>query len=282
MARSEETGMPGTEALPDQARSAARFYPVERPVAPQFHPELGYLCPSASVLRKLRSSAVMALVGLAMAASVVLAFAPRPAADNGAPDETAVPVLSASVPALSASVPVEGAAPAPAIAEVADLPPRREVPAATARAQVECDDFLASFLAAQCRQVVGRTGKARSARTARAQAHRLATVTIGRAAPEADPHKAGTPSVGTKTAAAADAAGGAAKPVATAAAATDAATLAKPKAPVRTVHKERRPSEDARLDAATAMARGGYWGGGNPRGGVIPFRFGGTDWARSW
>jgi hypothetical protein len=274
--------MPSNEACPDEISPAPRFYPVEYPDPPGFHPEAGYLCPSPSLLRKLRTGAVMALVGLATAASVTLAFAPRPAADNGGPDE-------AAAPALSASVPVEAAAPAPAVAGKPDLAPKREIPAAAARAQVNCDDFLASFLAAQCRQVVGRAGKTRSARTARARAHRLATVAIGRAEPESDPPgkaaAASAPSVGATTIIAADTAG-APKAVATEAAASDAASPAKPKPPVRTVHKERRPSVAAHLDDATAMARGGngggYWGGnwgGGPRGGV---RFGAADVTHSW
>ena len=277
--------MPSDEACPDEISPAPRFYPVEYPDPQDFHPEAGYLCPSPSLRRKLRTGAMMALVGLATAASVTLAFAPRPAADNGGPDE-------AAVPALSASVPVEATAPAPAAPAVAgkpDLAPKRETPAAAARAQVNCDDFLASFLAAQCREVVGRAGKARSARTARARAHRLATVAIGSVEPAPDLRgkaaAASAPSVGATTAIAADNAG-APKDVATEAAASDTAAPAKPKPPVRTVHKERRPSEGTRPDDATAMARGGngggYWGGnwgGGPRGGV---RFGAADWPRSW
>jgi hypothetical protein len=265
MARSEETAMPvmpGKEAHPHEIPPAPRFYPVEYPVPPVFHPELGYLCPSASLLRKLRSGALTALAGLAIAASVALAFAPRAATDKG-PRVAAVPVLSASVP-------VEAAA--PAVAGAPALPPNREVLPAAARAQVDCDDFLVAFRAAHCRE------KARSARTAWAQARKLATVAIGRAEAEPDPPKAASdtaPAVGTTTAAAAADAG------TIEAAATDAAARTKPKQPARTVHKERRPREAARLDSANAMARGGYWGGYGG-GGVMPYRFGGTDWARSW
>jgi hypothetical protein len=270
------------EACPDEISPAPRFYPVEYTDPQDFHPEAGYLCPSPSLRRKLRTGAMMALVGLATAASVTLAFAPRPAADNGGPDE-------AAVPALSASVPVEIATAAPAVAAKPDFAPKRETPATAARAQVNCDDFLASFLAAQCRGVVGSTAKARSARTARARAHRLATVAIGRVEPAPDLRgkaaAASAPSVGATTAIAADNAG-VPKAAATEAAAGDTAAPAKPKPPVRTVHKERRPSEGARPDDATAMARGGNWGGywggnwgGGPRGGV---RFGAADWPRSW
>jgi hypothetical protein len=290
--------MPSDEARPDEIPPAPRFYPVEHPVPPDFHPDLGYLCPSASLVRNLRNGAITALAGLAMAASVTLAFAPSAPADNGGPDE-------AAMPALSAAVPVETATPAPAVAGTPALPPRREIAAvaAAARAQVDCDDFLASFLAVRCREVVGRTGTTRSARTARVHAHKLAMVAIGRTEGESDPRKAGpatAPSGGATTAA--DAAGGAPKTVATAAAATDAAAPAKPRAPVRTVHKDRRPSQDTRLDSATAMVRGGNWGGGwggnwgsnpggnwggnsgggSPHGGAMPSRSGSANWARSW
>src|SRR5579863_6095232 len=134
LARSQETVMPDEVLLPDAAR-APRFHPVDLPVAPYFHPELGYLAPSRWLRRKLRTAAAIALVGSAIAASTALALM-APAAVEGANDP------EPQVMAASPAAPVE-----PAMAAL-PAPPPAQVPA---RAEAACDDLSTAFLSAQCR-----------------------------------------------------------------------------------------------------------------------------------
>ena len=226
---------------------APRFYPVQVPLAQHFHPEFGYLLPSPLLRQRLRKAAVAAVVGSAIAAGTALALMLRPAIEgigDGEPLIAAAPQPAAS----EASQPVATEA-SPAIpARPMQVPPR---------AQGACDDLSTAFLAAECRS--GRLGKARLAH-ARA-GHKLATVTIGRAdrlsEREEPAPQAGSPS------AAEDKAPPAAGP-------------AKPKAPAKTVRRER-PREEASADSA----RGNSSGVASPRF-VLQSLFGGADWARSW
>ena len=232
-----------------------RFYPVEVPPAPHFHPELGYLLPSPLLGRRLRKAGLAALVGSAIVASTALALMPRPAiegigdaeppiaaAPQSAPTEPLQPVAIEVLPAMRA--------------------PRTQPPP---RAQDACDDLSTAFLATECRS--GRVGKARLAH-ARA-GHKLATVTIGRAIRQPEREE---PASQTAAPSAADAT------AKTPAVSPPGAVPAKPKSPAKTVRRER-PREEASADAG--VARGNSSEVASPRF-VLPSLFGGADWARSW
>jgi hypothetical protein len=158
--------------------------PAELASAHNFHPEFGYLCPTAALRRKLRGAAVTVLAGTMIAAGAVLALAPpHPSGDSVRVEPVlsarAEPVLSAmAVPSIDKADKAQESAPATAgatiVAPVTGL-------AATARAQATCDDLAGSFLAARCQ--FGKIGKAHSARTARPASNRIASVPIGRAGP---------------------------------------------------------------------------------------------------
>jgi hypothetical protein len=161
--------------------------------AQSFHPELGYLCPSPGLRRRVRHFAKLLLVAAALVGGAALAlssalFAPP------AGEATRVE------PAVVAQVPLSQAAIADAEAVPATTPPRQVAPATVApptataggeaglaHAQAACDDLSASFLSSQCRS--GR--KSRAARSAPAPSRRLATVPLGRTdAPQpAEPNK---------------------------------------------------------------------------------------------
>jgi hypothetical protein len=239
-----------------ETAAAPRFYPVEAPPAPHFHPELGYLLPSALLRRGLRRAAVAALVGSAIAASTALALMPRPPIEGVHQEE---PVIAAAAPAVAIEA-------SPAIQALPMQPPRVLTPRVLPRphAQGACDDLSTAFLAADCRS--GRIGKARLAH-ARA-GHKLATVTIGRAEREVVGEERSSPAAAPSAAEAQTLP----KPPAT-------TVPAKPKPPVKTVRKER-PSQEA--VAADPGAWGGNSGGSAFPRSVLPFRLGGNDWARSW
>jgi hypothetical protein len=253
LARSEETGM--SDVRPEIPRSP-RFYPIDLPSPPSFHPELGYLLPSPSLWRRLRGVAVTALIGSAIAASTALALMPRPELE-------AAPREEPLVAALPAPVPVEENAPA------ALTPRPMSAAALSAHAQKACDDLSTSFLAPECRS--GRTGKA-AARATRA-AHRLTAVTVGRASGEPELEDGGL----AQTAPPAPVAAHEEAP----AKVTDPAAAAPPK-PKPAAKVARKPDRHPDFDAASADP-------GPPRSnsgglvfpsGVLPSLFGG-DWARS-
>jgi hypothetical protein len=142
--------------------------------AQNFHPEFGYLCPSARMQRKLRSAAgtvVLAGLMLAAGAAVGLQLAPSddvrqpeapPAVVSRPPDHAAVAdavrIADESVPAMMAQA-------APLIGE-----------GTRSRPQTACDDLSGSFLAPRCQ--LGKTGK-HLARAARAARSRMAEIPIG-------------------------------------------------------------------------------------------------------
>jgi hypothetical protein len=245
----------------------------DAPFAQQFHPEFGYLSPSAPMRRKMRRAAVMAVAGMVIAASTALALVPRPAVDDNGRDE---PALSA----VSGLQPVDDAVAVTDAGPVTSAPPLRVTGfSAPARAQSSCDDLSQSFLVANCR--FGRAGKARTAHVLRAATHRVATVPIGRidAEPQSEPHKVVAARV--VQAAAPTAAQAAAASNETPAALPPAAVPVKP--PVKTVPKrERPPSQEINAFSAAAATP---WSGDSrglffPRA-VLPSLFGGADWARS-
>jgi hypothetical protein len=161
------------------------------PSAQNFHPEFGYLCPSAQMRRKVRSAAMTVMVGMVIAAGTALALVPELApqlvahpSGEGAREELALSVVTA-VP------PLDKGADSKAADKSADdgisATMARSTPAtdraAVPHAQISCDDLSGSFLAPQCQ--LGKTGKAgkshmtRSERAAASQ--RVVTVSIGRA-----------------------------------------------------------------------------------------------------
>jgi hypothetical protein len=160
--------------------------------ARNFHPEFGYLCPSAQMRRKLRSAAVTFLAGMVIAAGTALALVPQlvPVGDR-MPE---VPALALALAVATRVPPVDKPADGRAAdGKTADVRAADEGMAVTMapmrrmtdrfvrpRAQTSCDDLSGSFLAPQCR--FGKGGKPRLTRLARAEAgHRVANISLGRA-----------------------------------------------------------------------------------------------------
>jgi hypothetical protein len=165
--------------------------------AQNFHPEFGYLCPSARLRRKVRGAVIALAAGTVIAASMALALlpqlAPQSPGDRGrqesARSATVLPPIDQAADLKATGVAEEGL-PAATIARA--VATER---AAASRAQAACDDLSGSFLAPQCQ--LGKAGKSRATHTAHAPhdaGNRVATVAIGRAdaAPqEAAPREAG-------------------------------------------------------------------------------------------
>jgi hypothetical protein len=165
---------------------SAKDVDAEIPSAQNFHPEFGYLCPSAQMRRRVRRAALTVLAGMAVAAGTALALVPQlvpqPAGDY--PREQSALSVAAALPSID-----QAADEAKAKAKAPEGKPAATAPSATvtersvsARAQTSCDDLSGYFLAPKCR--FGKAGKARmmrSARSARAARHQVATIPIGRA-----------------------------------------------------------------------------------------------------
>jgi hypothetical protein len=154
----------------DQATSTASL-------APNFHPEFGYLCPSAAFWRRLRVAAKLVLAGMAVAAGAAFGLSSvlLPPLDQG---KRAMPAAIAQVSQgaqgsqasqASPSAPAQTTAPATAPAVTPDAA------AALARAQASCDDPSVSFLSPQCQLV----RKSRALRAAQEKRRRLASVPLG-------------------------------------------------------------------------------------------------------
>lgn len=138
--------------------------------AQNFHPEFGYLCPTATMRRKVRRGAMMVMAGVVIAASTGLALVPRSPGDGDrktqAPSVLTVAQPTNDVPRVTTAQPMPVTGPAGAL-----------------RTQLSCDDISGSFLVAKCQP--SESGKPRSARGI---IHRVATVSIGRVVmPEAEP-----------------------------------------------------------------------------------------------
>jgi hypothetical protein len=165
---------------------------AEIPSAQNFHPEFGYLCPSAHMRRRVRRAALTVLAGMMIAAGSALALVPQlvpqPPAE-GAREQSAPSVAAAlpsSEPAADEGKAQEGKAnegkPAAmaASAGVTDRSPVTER-SASAAAQTHCDDLSGSFLAPPCK--FGKAGKSRMTRSARsghAGSRQVAAIPIGR------------------------------------------------------------------------------------------------------
>jgi hypothetical protein len=182
--------------------------------AQSFHPEFGYLCPSARLRRKVRGVVITLAAGTVIAGSIALALLPQLAPQPPGDGARQPSVPQAALPA-TALPPLDQAADLRAT-KVAD----QVVPAATlawavatehaaaSRAQATCDDLSGAFLAPQCQlRKAGKSHSTHAARAPRDAGSRVATVTIGRAdaaaqagPPEAAPRDAGPQELGSHTA----------------------------------------------------------------------------------
>src|ERR1700686_522150 len=139
--------------------------------AQNFHPEFGYLCPSARMRRKLRSAAVTFLAGMVIAAGTALALVPQLVPNSpgdGAGQEPALTVVAAVPPIGKAAdgKAADGKAANEGMA-VTMAPLRRATDRfLRSRAQTSCDDLSGSFLSPQCR--FGKAGRSHLTRLARA------------------------------------------------------------------------------------------------------------------
>jgi hypothetical protein len=226
---------------------------AEMPPAQNFHPEFGYFCPSPRMRRKVRGAAVTVLAGIMLiAAGTALTLMPQlgpQSPGDGVREESA---LSAN-----ASPPTGQPAGAADQSISATLALGAADPATSSHAQTSCDDPSGAFLAAQCQQL-GRTGKSRMTRAARAARYRPATLPIGGAdaSLEAPPQRPGaaSPLPVAETAGAAVALE-AAPPSAPE---KPAAPAAPAKKPVKTAHK-RAPNRDfASADTLPAARSPGF------------------------
>jgi hypothetical protein len=157
--------------------------------AQNFHPEFGYLCPSAQFRRKVRNAVITLAAGGLITGSVALALLPQLAPQapaGGAHEATALSAMAVppveKAADLKASSPTDEGMSAPTMARV--VATER---AASAHAQASCDDLSGAFLAPQCQ--LGKAGKSHPAHAAHEAAARVASVSIGRAdaAPQAGP-----------------------------------------------------------------------------------------------
>jgi hypothetical protein len=137
------------------------------PRAQSFHPEFGYLCPSPQLRRKVRSVVVTIAAGMSLSDTAV------------SPAVPAILVNGADAGGTGGRLP-------PAVTHATAVTDR----AAGSHAGASCDDPSGAFLAPQCQ--LGKTGKSRMMRAARAPASRVATVPVGRADAglEAEPQNA--------------------------------------------------------------------------------------------
>jgi len=165
--------------------------------AQSFHPEFGYLCPSARFRRRARGVVVTLAAGMLIAGSMALALmpqlAPQPPGDGGRAES----VLSAMALPTTTGQAIDKAIDKPADLRATGLADE-DVPAATMaravataratswRAPVACNDLSGSFLAPQCQ--LGKTGRAHPAHEV---GNRVATVAIGHTevAPPAEPRE---------------------------------------------------------------------------------------------
>jgi hypothetical protein len=134
-------------------------------VAPGYHPEFGYLCPSPAVRRRVRLTVISAGIGMLIGAGVVLSLMDRRFADG-----------QRNEPALTAGQVDQDRT---AIAKAPDAEDQASLVASQDNASVPsmqggCKDEGASFLNSRCG-----SARKRKAHAARPPAARLATVEIG-------------------------------------------------------------------------------------------------------
>jgi hypothetical protein len=247
---------------------------AEIPSAQNFHPEFGYLCPSAQMRRRLRRAALTVLAGMMIAAGSALALVaqlgPQPPAEGAR--EQSVLSVAAALPSIEQAAderkaqeaeanPGKPAAMA-ASATVTDRSPVVIERSASARAQPSCDDLSGSFLALPCK--FGKTGKSRmtrSARSRRAGSRQVAAIPIGltEAAPQFEQQRGEQPRAATsRSAPAAETA-----PVAVATKADPTVPpleklAASAKGRVKTVHKQAPRRDVASVDPVASGRSAGF------------------------
>src|SRR5580704_4327013 len=148
--------------------------------AQNFHPEFGYLCPSARFRRKARNAVIMLAAGGLIAGSVALALLPQltpQSSDDGGPEASTRTAMAVSpvdrTADLKATSPTDEIAPAPTVPHT--VAAER---AAAAHAQASCEDLSGAFLAPQCQ--LGKAGKSHTAHVPHEAGTRVAGVSIGR------------------------------------------------------------------------------------------------------
>jgi hypothetical protein len=252
--------------------------------AQNFHPEFGYLCPSAQFRRKARNTVITLAAGGLIAGSVALALLPQltpQSPGDGGHEATALRPMAAPPVDRTADLAADLKATSPADASPTDesVPARtaaRTVAAeraAAAHAQASCDDLSGAFLAPQCQ--LGKAGKSHAAHVAHEAGTRVASVSIGRAgaALQAGPQDAAAPAAGQEPApriAAASRSAPAAEAAATVVAANEAPSVVLPlprpavsdKKPVKIVHRQapgpQGPGREVASADAPAAAHSGF------------------------
>jgi hypothetical protein len=232
--------------------------PAESSSAQNFHPELGYFCPTPRMRRNFRSAVITVAAGMAIVAGATLALSPQLAPQGEAAPKLAMspvePLAVADPPAGlgQVSVPATTLPTTPATGELA-----------AGRGRSVCDDLSGAFLAPRCQ--AGKAGKSRMARTARAASARAAAISTGGA--DAGPQPITAAAAGPATAA-------------------DEAAVAQPaerpvpaKKPVKTANKPMPGRDVASAEAAPAVPA--------PSSGLFgllhaPTRTGSGAWAMSW
>ncbi len=233
--------------------------------AQSFHPEIGYLCPTDQMRRKMRSAAMAVLAGVVITAGMAFALVaqllPHPPGDGVGAEAVlsamALPPIDKAAPYAGESVPATLTR-AAAVTEQAD----------PSRAEAACNDLSGFFLSPQCR--LGKTGKSRltrltrMTRATRAAGYQVATAPIGRA-DEAGAKRAAAPGSAS-----------AAETAAAAVATNEAPTVVQPEKPapakrrVKTAHKQ---APNRNFDAPAAAPFGFFH---------EPSRSGSGAWAMSW
>lgn len=164
--------------------------------AQNFHPEFGYLCPSAQFRRKARNAVIALAAGGLIAGSVALALLPQltpQSSGDAGHAATALPVMAVPPVDRTADLAANSKATSPADEGVPGRNIGRAVVserAASAHAQASCDDLSGAFLAPQCQ--LGKAGKSHAAHAGHEAGTRIGSVSLGRAdvAPAAAPQEA--------------------------------------------------------------------------------------------
>jgi hypothetical protein len=218
--------------------------------AQSFHPEFGYLCPSARLRRKLRGAVITLAAGTVIAGSMALALlpqlAPQPPGDGARLESVQEAARPAAVlPPLDQAADLKATRVADEVVPAATLA-RAVVTerAAASRAQATCDDLSGSFLAPQCQ--LGKAGKSRSTHMARARHAAAQAGPPEGASREAGPQESGSRKVATPRPAPA------VETAAIAIATDEAATVAMPPKPAAPAKKPVKTERKQAPDAATA------------------------------
>jgi hypothetical protein len=221
--------------------------------AQSFHPEFGYLCPSAQFRRKVRIAVITFAAGALITVSVGLALLPQlaPQAPSGGAHE-ATALTAMAVPPVEKATDLKATNSTDKSMTAATTARAGATErAASAHAQASCDYLSGAFLAPQCR--FGKAGKSRRAHAAHEAGARIASVPLGRA--DAAPQAGAAEAPAREGGPAPEAAG-------TAAAMNEGPTrpTALDKKPVKIVHRpmQRAPSREAAGANAPATPSRGF------------------------